>query len=182
MQPDDEPSVAQVPADFPWPIFLGIDPGTRVLGYGALVVRGNEPRFLAAGVLRASASLPVPRRLASLGADLQRLLVRLRPSVVVVEEAFAARNIQSALRIGEGRGMVLAAAARENREVIQYPPAVAKHTVAGSGGASKEQVAAMVARSLGLKEAPSPLDASDALALALTHVYKNRMSSLSPRR
>ena len=169
----DLDSLPEVPDDFACPVVLGIDPGTRVLGYGALVLGSRGPRLLAAGVLRAPRTADVPRRLAHLRGDLERILARLKPDTVVVEEAFTALNVQSALRIGEGRGMVLACAAGR-AEVFQYPPAVAKKAVAGSGGADKAQVAEMVARSLGLAEAPSPLDASDALALALTHVYKSR--------
>ncbi|MFT5052980.1 MAG: crossover junction endodeoxyribonuclease RuvC [Chlamydiales bacterium] len=177
-----EAGLASVPEDFPWPIVLGIDPGTLVVGYGALVCRGVEPRFLAAGTLRAPRSASVPERLGVLSREFDLILERLRPRVVVLEEAFAARNVQSALRIGEGRGMLLAAAVRFGAEVVQFPPAVAKKAVAGNGRASKEQVAAMVARSLGLTEAPKPLDASDALALALAHVYKSRSRAVSPSR
>jgi len=124
----------------------------------------------------------VPQRLGVLSQEFDRILERLRPGVVVLEEAFAARNVQSALRIGEGRGMLLAAAARFGAEVVQFPPAVAKKSVAGNGRASKEQVASMVARALGLAEVPTPLDATDALALALAHVYKSQSSAVSPSR
>lgn len=162
----------EVPDACPWTIVLGIDPGTRVVGFGALVVRRGGPRLLAAGALRAPVRLGVPERLGWIAEEVEHLLVRLKPGVVVVEQAFAARNVQSALRIGEGRGVVLASAARRRAQVVQYPPAVAKKAVVGNGQADKSQVAAMVAAALGLDEAPTPLDASDALALALAHVYK----------
>lgn len=167
------PDLPRVPADVPWRIVLGIDPGTLVVGYGAVVLR-DRPRLLAAGVLRAPRRADVPTRLGHLRLELDELLERLRPSVVVVEQAFTGANVQSALRIGEGRGVALSCAASRGLEIVQFPPAVAKRTVAGNGSAAKEQVAHMVAHELGLDEAPKPLDASDALALALTYVHRSR--------
>lgn len=164
-----------VPVDCPWTIVLGLDPGTVVVGYGAVVVRTEGPRLLAAGAVRTPTGLDVPARLGFIRGEVDGLLERLRPTVVVVEQAFAARNVQSALRIGEGRGVILASAARSGARIVQYAPAVAKKALVGNGQADKVQVARMVASSLGLAEAPEPLDASDALALALAHVYKSRV-------
>jgi crossover junction endodeoxyribonuclease RuvC len=101
--------------------------------------------------------------------------------LVVVEEAFASRNVQSALRIGEGRGVVLACAAAAGIRIEQVPPAVAKKALVGYGAAHKTQVAAMVARTLNLATPPEPLDATDALALALTHVVRRGRPELQPR-
>ena len=156
----------------PYPIVLGIDPGTRVVGYGAVVVRDCGPRLFGAGVLRPAAQDEVPRRLGAILREIQALLLEVRPDVVVVEQAFAARNVQSALRIGEGRGVVLAAAAEFGSAIVQFPPATAKKMLTGHGAADKTQVAAMVGQLLGLKELPEPLDATDALALALAHVLR----------
>jgi len=164
----------EVPLDCPWPIVLGVDPGTLVLGYGAIVRRDEGPRLLAAGTIFPKASASVPERLATIRFEFDRLLRRLRPTVVVVEQAFSAINIQSALRIGEGRGVILACAAGFGAKVVQYTPATAKKTIVGSGQGSKEQVAAMVTRILGLAETPEPLDVTDALGLALTFVQKDR--------
>lgn len=161
----------------PGALVLGIDPGTRVVGYGAVRGGARHPRCVAAGILRAGGRLGVPERLGQIAAALEGLLEELRPQVVVVEEAFAARNVQSALRIGEGRGVVLAAAARCGARIIQVPPASAKKALVGNGAADKVQVAAMVARVLGLQSPPEPLDVTDALALALTYVTR----PLAPR-
>ncbi|MDP6408195.1 MAG: crossover junction endodeoxyribonuclease RuvC [Planctomycetota bacterium] len=162
-----------VPEDFPWPIVLGVDPGTRVVGYGALVDAPDGPRLLAAGEVRTGPG-SVPERLAAVAGEVDELLRRLRPTVVVVEQAFAARNIQSALRIGEGRGVILAAAARSGAQVVQYAPASARKSLLGHGGADKTQVARMVAVSLGLDEPPGSLDTTDALALALAYLHRSR--------
>lgn len=153
-------------------VILGIDPGTLVVGYGAVRVTPNGPEFITAGVLRPRRTAPVPERLGEIGAGLDALMVDFAPSVVVVEEAFVARNVQSALRLGEGRGVALACATRYGASVAQLPPAVAKKALVGNGAAPKEQVAGMVARLLGLNGANVPLDATDALALALAHILR----------
>ncbi len=176
MSADQPEEPAAVPVDCPWPIVLGIDPGTRVLGYGAVVDVRGELRLLAAGAVRPGGDDP-PARLADLRRELDGLIVRLRPSVVVVESAFSATNIQSALRLGEARGVVLSCAAGGAAEVVQYAPAVAKKTLLGNGNAAKEQVAAMVATLLGLDEPPRPLDVTDALSLALAYLHRGRTLS-----
>jgi crossover junction endodeoxyribonuclease RuvC len=154
-------------------IVLGIDPGTRILGYGAIVLGARGPRLLAAGVLRAREQ-DVPARLGMLRRELDLLFERLAPDVIVVEQAFAARNVQSALRIGEGRGVVLCCAAHRGATIVQYAPAAAKKALVGSGAADKTQVARMVEHLLGPKSKDLPLDASDALALALCHAQRRR--------
>ena len=148
-------------------IVLGIDPGTRVLGFGAIALGADGPVFLGCGVIRPPASASVAERLGRIRADLDAILAELRPGLVVVEEAFAHRNVQSALRIGEGRGVVLACAVAAGARVEQMPPASAKKALVGFGAAHKTQVGAMVQRVLGLEAPPEPHDASDALALAL---------------
>ncbi len=162
-----------VPLDCPWPVVLGFDPGTQVAGYGAVVVAPDGPRLVCCGVIK-PAKGPVFERLGHIASDFDELLIHLRPAILVVESVFAARNVRSALRIGEARGAVLAAAARRGVSAVEYAPAVAKKALVGHGAASKEQVAAMVANVL--KEPPldAPLDATDALSLALTHVFRMR--------
>jgi len=152
-------------------IVLGIDPGTILVGYGAVEMTGAGPRFFEAGVVRPDRRARVPVRLGAIQRQVTLLLQRLRPAIVVVERAFAARNVQSALRIGEGRGVILACAASLGAEVVEMTPASAKRAVVGHGAADKVQVARMAAAALGLREPPRPLDASDALALALAHVW-----------
>jgi crossover junction endodeoxyribonuclease RuvC len=168
----NEPALSR-PAGCTWPIVLGIDPGTRVLGYGLVVVSPSGPRMLAAGVLRAR-KRTIAERLGFLSVEIDELLARFRPECMAVESAFSARNVRSALRLGEGRGVVLACGARFGIEVLEYPPAVVKKSVVGNGAASKEQVAAMVGTTLGVAELDVALDATDALAVALTHVFRAR--------
>ena len=163
-----------VPPDCPWPIVLGFDPGTRVAGYGALLAAPNGPRLVCCGVIRMPAKAAVATRLARLEEGLEELLRGLRPTVVAVETAFHAKNAQSALRIGEARGVVLATVARAGVALSELSPATAKKAVVGNGAGSKEQVAAMVATILGTGALDVPLDATDALALALAELTRER--------
>jgi crossover junction endodeoxyribonuclease RuvC len=157
-----------VPADCTWPIVLGIDPGTRALGFGAIVLAPGGARLVTAGVLRPGNAHSEPaQRLAELAAALPRLIARCRPQCVAVERAFAARNVHSALRLGEARGVALACAAASGARVIELSPSQVRKSVLGIGSGTKEQVAFMVARLLRHDLSGLGLDASDALALAL---------------
>jgi crossover junction endodeoxyribonuclease RuvC len=170
-----------VPRDCPWPIVLGVDPGTRVLGWGALVLAGDAPRLVACGVLRAPREGSVSARLAHLQAELDLLLARLRPRFLALEGAFSARNVRSALRLGEARGVVLAAAARLGIDVAEIAPAVAKKAVLGHGHGTKAQVARLVATILAREKLDVPADATDALAIALAHANRLRSGALAAR-
>jgi len=173
-----------VPADCTWPIVLGIDPGTRALGYGAIVLAPGGARLVTAGVLRPGGAHSEPaQRLAELAAALPRLIARCRPNCVVVERAFAARNVHSALRLGEARGVALACAAASGARVVELSPAQTRKAVLGRGAGSKEQVAFMVARLLKHDISGLALDASDALALALAaaHVVESALARAARR-
>jgi crossover junction endodeoxyribonuclease RuvC len=168
---DSEPG--RVPENCPWPIVLGLDPGTRVLGYGAILDARGDHRLLAAGAIRPAGD-EAPARLGDIQRQIMDLFERLRPTVIVVETAFSTLNVQSALRLGEARGVLLACASRWGAEVVQYAPSVPRKTLLGNGNAKKEQVAAMVATLLGLAEPPRPLDVTDALSLALTYLHRGK--------
>lgn len=157
-----------------WPIVLGIDPGTRVAGFGALVAAPDRIRLHSCGVIRMPAKASIGVRLAQLARELDEILADLRPTMVAIESAFTARNVRSALRIGESRGVALASAARWTSEIVEIPPAVAKKSVCGNGAASKEQVHAMVEAQLGLQDLDVADDATDALALALACLLRAR--------
>jgi crossover junction endodeoxyribonuclease RuvC len=157
----------ELPADHGQRIVVGIDPGTQVVGYGAVVDRRDGPVLLAAGALRAPQGASVPQRLAFIREELDDLLRCLRPL----------KPLSTALRIGEGRGVALAAAAQACSEVHEITPAEVKKALVGNGQADKGQVAQMVAHSLSLAEAPRPLDASDALAIALTLLSRERFAA-----
>lgn len=171
-----------VPDELRDAILLGVDPGTRVVGFGAIALGPNGPLFLGCGVIRPPPTADIATRLGHIRRELDAILAELHPGVVIVEEAFAHRNVQSALRIGEGRGVVLACASAAGARAEQLPPASAKKALVGFGAAHKSQVAAMVQRVLGLSEAPTPHDATDALALALAWSMRNRSTLDSAQR
>ena len=128
---------------------------------------GGRVQVVGSGVLRLGRTDPIQDRLWRLSEGIRSLLDQWRPAELALEEAFAGKSVQSALRLGEARGVILAEARRAGVTVNQYPPASIKRSVTGSGAAGKEQVAYMVVHSLGLKAAPDTSDESDALAVGL---------------
>jgi crossover junction endodeoxyribonuclease RuvC len=150
-------------------ISIGIDPGTRRLGWGVVRRVGNKLEHLAHGVLRMDVETCLAERLAFIDAGLRVLIEDHHPDVASVETLYFDKDPQAAAKLGHARGVVLAAFARAGVEVAEYAPSHVKRTVAGRGDASKDQVALMVRALLGLEALP-PRDASDALAMALTHL------------
>ena len=173
------PAGLGTPAGNTWPIVMGVDPGTLVVGFGLIVIAPSGPRLLTAGVLRAGRTKAIAERLATIREGIDDLITQFRPTVLAIETAFAAQNLRSALRIGEGRGVVLSCGGLARLEIHEFAPREIKKTVTGSGGASKEQVAALVAKSLGSEELGVGLDATDALAAALTYHYRSRTAAIT---
>jgi crossover junction endodeoxyribonuclease RuvC len=154
---------------------LGIDPGTSVTGYGVIETGNGAPgfgRLVECGVITFARASPLPRRLAELHQGIVDLIARHHPSALALENAFYHKNVRTTLVLGHARGVVLLAAVQAGLDIAEYPPATVKKTVVGMGGARKGQVAAMVARLLRLRRAPTPADAADGVAVALTHVLR----------
>jgi crossover junction endodeoxyribonuclease RuvC len=153
-------------------IVLGVDPGTALLGYGVISEEddGNAPQALDFGVVATQPSEAMPTRLATLYDQLAALIERHRPDVLAVEQLFFARNVTTAIAVGQARGVVLLAAAKGGLDVVEYSPAEVKQAVVGYGKAEKGQMQEMVRLILGLEAPPRPDDAADALAVALCHV------------
>ncbi len=150
---------------------LGVDPGTLVCGYGVIEVFGNRVQPIAYGVARGgNESLAV--RLKVIHEGICTIIERFEPDVVAVEGAFFHKNARSAIKIGEGRGVVLLAAAAAGLPVEEYSPAAVKKAVAGNGRAHKQQVQGMVRVILNLPEPPKDEDAADALAIAICHFHR----------
>ncbi|MGQ0614204.1 MAG: crossover junction endodeoxyribonuclease RuvC [Planctomycetaceae bacterium] len=158
---------------------LGIDPGTLRLGYGLVEARGGRLAFLDAGVLVAPANDPLASRLATLARGLRALLERHRPGQAAVEDVFVRNDPRAALAIGHARGAILSVLGEAGLTVSSYAPATIKRAVAGNGRALKPQVARMVGAILGLAAPPTPLDATDALATAITHALRSRTQALA---
>jgi crossover junction endodeoxyribonuclease RuvC len=150
---------------------LWIDPGTAVLGYGVVESgSASRPRLLECGILTTRARDPLPGRLRVIHDGIVTLLSRHRPDAMAVETAFYGRNVRTAVVLSHARGVILLAAEVAGVEVAEYSPALIKKTIVGRGAALKPQVGYMVAQLLRLKESPTPEDAADGVAVAITHL------------
>jgi crossover junction endodeoxyribonuclease RuvC len=154
-------------------IILGIDPGTAAMGYGVIDRSGGRIRAIDHGCLVTSPDLPMPDRLLAIHGLLDDLLALHQPAIVAVERLFFSRNAQTAMAVGQARGVVLLAAAQHGKPVREATPNEVKSAIAGYGAADKEQVQRMVQLVLGMAELPRPDDAADALAIAVC--IANRM-------
>ena len=151
---------------------MGIDPGSRLTGWGVIEWRGHQqPTHLAHGVIRLPAHAELPLRLHQLHQELTKLLLKYQPFAVVVEKIFLGRNADSAFKLGHARGVCLQCVAGAEAKAFEYAARKVKLAVTGQGKASKEQVRLHTSRFLGLADA-LPLDASDALALTLCHIQE----------
>jgi crossover junction endodeoxyribonuclease RuvC len=148
-------------------IILGIDPGTAALGYGIVERNGGRLRAIDYGCLVTSADLAMPVRLLAIHSLLDELISLHEPAVVAVERLFFSKNAQTAIGVGQARGVVLLAAAQHRRPVREATPNEVKSAIAGYGAADKEQVQRMVQLVLGMSDLPRPDDAADALAIAV---------------
>jgi len=147
---------------------LGIDPGTRRVGWGVVErAKDGALKLVNCGCIAPSPKLELKERLRDIFAELEQVLLRMRPHAAALEETFAGVNMKSAIAMGEGRGIALLCLARAGVAVLELSPRSIKQAVTGSGAAGKARVAAMVAAQLGLKKAPEPEDITDALAAAI---------------
>ena len=152
---------------------MGIDPGTRVVGYGVIETSGTRLIPVTFGVIRPRIKADYAVRLREIFDGLVAVVREQRPDVAAVEEAFYGKSVSAALRMGEGRGVAIVAVASEDVRLFQYSPAEVKKAVVGNGRAHKSQVQEMVRVLLGLREPPHPEDAADALAIAICHCNRS---------
>ncbi len=151
---------------------FGVDPGSRVTGYGVVDYRRGKVLYVASGCIRTPAG-QTARRLGEIFDGISSLIEEHSPDHVAVEQVFLSRNANSALKLGQARGVVLAAVARAGLDVAEYAARRVKLAVTGTGAASKPQVQHMVRVLLDLSAAPSS-DAADALAIAICHINTQR--------
>ncbi len=156
---------------------LGVDPGLAVTGWAVIEAGTPRPRLVASGVLRTRAREERSVRLHAITEGIAARIATHAPREVAIEQQFVAENVRSAMAIGEARAAAMIAAAAAGLPVHTYAPTVVKESVAGYGGAPKEQVREMVVLELALAEAPSPLDVSDAIAIALTRLAEARFDA-----
>lgn len=153
---------------------LGIDPGSRVTGFGVIETDGTRHALVRHGVLRTSMTDSFPEKLRTIHQGILDVVDECGPDQMVVESLFYATNVKSALKLGHVRGVALLAGVERGLPVHEYSPLEVKQSVVGYGRADKQQVQKMIAILLALDVPPEPHDASDALAVALCHAHQMR--------
>ncbi len=150
-------------------IILGIDPGSRVTGYGVIRQTGRQLEYLGSGAIRTKVE-DLPTRLKRIYAGVSEIIIQFQPEMFAIEQVFMSKNADSALKLGQARGTAIVAAVNHDLPVFEYAARLVKQTVVGSGSADKLQVQDMVTRILKLSATPQA-DAADALAIAITHAH-----------
>ncbi|HKD82166.1 MAG TPA: crossover junction endodeoxyribonuclease RuvC [Candidatus Angelobacter sp.] len=151
---------------------MGIDCGSEYTGYG-VVEELTDGRMIshAAGAIKLKTGSPMAQRLEKIFSDLKDIIAEHKPDTVAIEDVFYAVNVKTALKLGQVRGVAMLAASSSGLQVAEYSPLSIKSAVVGYGKAEKEQVQLMVTRLLKLSAPPEPMDASDALAIAICHIH-----------
>lgn len=157
-------------------IIIGIDPGTNVMGYGILGVRGKTPHMIAMGIIELSKFESHYLRLSRIFSRVTQLVEQYLPDEMAIEAPFFGKNVQSMLKLGRAQGVAMAAALSRDVPITEYEPRKIKQAITGNGAASKEQVCEMLRRILNIpQESILPkLDATDALGAALCHYYESQ--------
>lgn len=153
-------------------IILGIDPGTSVMGYGLVLIKGKQVTLLQYGVIHLSKYAGHELKLKKIFERVTSIIEEFQPDEMALEAPFYGKNVQSMLKLGRAQGVAMSAALAREIPITEYAPKKIKQSVTGNGNASKEQVAAMLKTLLKIEVMPKLLDASDALAVALCHHYQ----------
>lgn len=156
-------------------IVIGIDPGSRVTGYGIIQIEGSNYKPLDFGCIRPPALAPSEERYCIIYDSISELITLHHPSMLAIETQYVDKNVQSAIKLGMARGVAVLAGAKKGLSIHEYSPTKAKSSVCGSGRASKTQVQNMIGILLGLESTKIPTDAADALALAICHLHTLRI-------
>ena len=154
-------------------IILGVDPGTSVMGYGVILVKGNKISLLQYGVIHLKKYTSHALKLQKIFQRILSLIDDYKPDEMALEAPFYGKNVQSMLKLGRAQGVAMAAALSRDIPIVEYAPKKVKQSVTGNGNASKEQVAHMISQLLKFSQSEKfMLDATDALAVALCHHYQ----------
>ena len=167
---DDSPNSHDCCSNVERMFVSGIDPGLSRCGYGVVEQRGRRQRAVAAGVVTTDSTDNVPDRLAELQVEIRSLLADFSPSVVAVERVLFQNNVSTAMGVGQASGVVMAEAISAGCKVVEFSPNEIKLAVAGDGSADKEQMEHMVRMLLDISQPLRPVDAADALGVALTYL------------
>jgi crossover junction endodeoxyribonuclease RuvC len=155
---------------------LGIDPGTGILGFGVVDVKGSSFTLVTAGVIKTPPHTPLDERLEEIYDGLTEIIAETKPAILSIEKLFFAKNVTTAMSVSHARGVAILAGRKAGLPYAEYTPLQIKQTITGYGKADKNQVQEMIKLQLGLKEIPKPDDAADALGAAITHAMMSRTS------
>ncbi len=154
-------------------IILGIDPGTQIMGYGLIAVKGNKIELITLGVFKFNSKEEHSLRLKKIFESVLSLIEKYHPDELAIEAPFFGKNVQSMLKLGRAQGVAMAAALYRDIPIFEYSPRKIKQSITGKGSSSKEQVAAMLENLASMPAEKIPLDATDAVAAAMCHYLQN---------
>lgn len=157
-------------------IVIGVDPSSTSTGYGVLEYGKKQSKYIDCGCIRPKSGQAFEDRLVFIYERMQEILKEFKPDESAIESTFFGKDADAAAKLGQARGVLLLALRQASLPIGHYSPAAVKKSVAGNGRATKERVQFMVARTLGLSELPKPLDASDALAIAMCHLRRPELA------
>ena len=155
-------------------IILGLDPGFADTGWGVILKDGAGIKFVDTGSIQTSKKIPFSERLEIIYKEVDKLIKKHKPDIIAVEKLFFAKNVKTALDVGQARGVLLLAIIKNKKEFLEFTPLQIKQAVCANGHADKRQVGLMVKPILKLKAVPKPDDAADALATAITASFFNK--------
>ena len=158
-------------------IILGVDPGTMIMGYGIILIKGNNMELVTMGLIHLSKYDNHAKKLKVIFNRILQLIDEYHPDEMALEAPFFGKNVQSMLKLGRAQGVAMAAGLYRDIPITEYAPKKIKQSITGSGNASKEQVAGMLKNLFKLKEVPKHLDATDGLAAAVCHFYQGSTTS-----
>ena len=157
---------------------IGIDPGLVQTGYGIINVSNNQIGLIDYGIIKPPPKEPLANRLLTIFNDVSEIISNYNPQIFAIEDVFYGKNIKSAMRLGQARGASMVAAASKEIPIYEYSARKVKQSITGHGNAHKTQVQFMVKAKLQMDHNPEPIDAADALAIALCHDHQFRMADL----
>ncbi|HEX7674338.1 MAG TPA: crossover junction endodeoxyribonuclease RuvC [Bdellovibrio sp.] len=161
-------------------IILGVDPGSRITGFGVVRVENGKIEHINHGVILLDADQGFPARMTELGSAFREVMEKYKPHQVVIEKIFLGKNADSAFKLGHARGVVMYEAGLGGATVAEYATRLVKKGITGNGGSSKEDVQAMLKAMLNIK-AINRIDASDALAMACYHAFELKKKAVLQR-
>lgn len=160
-------------------IILGIDPGYGITGYGVVESEGGSLNCLDYGVIRTHSGDEFPQRIKTINKDLKKIIKQYKPNLIAIEDLFFYKNVTTAIKVGQARGVIMLTAVLENIPIVEFTPLQVKQAISSYGKATKGQVQQMVKTFLALPRIPTPDDAADALAIAICATNSTKFNNIA---